>query len=99
VVFIASPLVQLILQPAGKKHIIFCMRQTHQSRTKRLKPLPLYSNLQNLSILLGKVKYDFSSVAEPNHFDSVTAPGKNFDATPAAPDMASTLILYILANF
>jgi hypothetical protein len=37
-----------------------------------------------------------SSVAEPHHFYAAPAPGKNFDAAPAAP--ASTL-LYSKAKF
>jgi hypothetical protein len=33
-----------------------------------------------------------SSVAEPHHFYAAPAPGKNFDAAPAAPAPTSTLL-------
>jgi hypothetical protein len=39
-----------------------------------------------------------TSVAEPDHFNKAPAPGKNFDAAPAAPAPAPT-ILYIKAKF
>jgi hypothetical protein len=39
-----------------------------------------------------------SSVAEPHHFYAAPAPCKNFDAAPAAPAPAPTL-LYRKANF
>jgi hypothetical protein len=32
------------------------------------------------------------SVAEPHHFYAAPAPGKNFDAAPAAPAPAPTLL-------
>jgi hypothetical protein len=38
------------------------------------------------------------SVAEPHHFYAAPAPGKNFDAAPAAPAPAPT-ILYSKAKF
>jgi hypothetical protein len=37
-------------------------------------------------------------VAESHHFYAAPAPGKNFDATPAAPAPAPTL-LYIKTKF
>jgi hypothetical protein len=33
-----------------------------------------------------------NSVAEPHHFEAAPAPGKNFDAAPAAPAPAPTLL-------
>jgi hypothetical protein len=39
-----------------------------------------------------------SSVAEPHHFNAAPAPGENFDAAPAAPTPAPTL-LYSKAKF
>jgi hypothetical protein len=33
-----------------------------------------------------------TSVAEPHHFYAAPAPGENFDATPAAPAPAPTLL-------
>jgi hypothetical protein len=38
------------------------------------------------------------SVAEPHHFYAAPAPGKNFDAAPAAPALAPTLF-YSKAKF
>jgi hypothetical protein len=38
------------------------------------------------------------SVAEPHHFYAAPAPGKKFDAAPAAPALAPTL-LYSKAKF
>jgi hypothetical protein len=39
-----------------------------------------------------------SSVAEPHHFYAAPAPGENFDAAPASPAPAPTL-LYSKAKF
>jgi hypothetical protein len=39
-----------------------------------------------------------ASVAEPHHFYAAPAPGENFDAAPAAPALAPTL-LYSKAKF
>jgi hypothetical protein len=41
---------------------------------------------------------DYTSVAEPHHFYAAPAPGKNFDAAPAAPAPAPTLF-YSKAKF
>jgi hypothetical protein len=54
--------------------------------------------LAGFHVFMGKIFKNvlFTSVAEPHHFYAATAPGKNFDAAPAAP--APTL-LYRKANF
>jgi hypothetical protein len=41
-----------------------------------------------------------SSVAEPHHFYAATAPGKNFDAAPAAPaPVPAPSLLFSKAKF
>jgi hypothetical protein len=45
-----------------------------------------------------KCSEGFSCVAEPHHFYAAPAPGKNFDAAPAAPAPVPTL-LYSKAKF
>jgi hypothetical protein len=41
-----------------------------------------------------------TSVAEPHHFYAAPAPGKNFDAAPAAPALAPALtLLYSKTKF
>jgi hypothetical protein len=48
--------------------------------------------------IFGKIRTFLSSVAEPHHFYAAPTPGTNFDAAPAAPTQAPTL-LYSKAKF
>jgi hypothetical protein len=50
--------------------------------------------------MYGLIQLEITSVAEPHHFYAAPAlaPGKNFDAAPAAPAPAPTL-LYSMVKF
>jgi hypothetical protein len=49
---------------------------------------PLTANQQRKIAMM--LTCNFTSVAEPHHFYAAPAPGKNFDAAPAAPTLLNS---------